>query len=70
VLIPTAQIDLFAELGFRLVDEPACGLARVSAGNVRRIPQKKTAQAGKPKAVKSDLHNETDRRRVRRPQDT
>ncbi len=38
VLIPTAQINLYADLGFRLIDEPGCGLARISVGDVRRVP--------------------------------
>ncbi len=44
MLIPTAQIELYAGLGFRLVDEPACGIARVSAGDVCRVPKNEKAR--------------------------
>jgi hypothetical protein len=68
MLIPTAQIKIYADLGFRLVDEPGCALARVFAGDVRRVPKKIPAKGGKARPVKSELHNAGHTRRARSAQ--
>jgi hypothetical protein len=63
MIVAADQVEIYFALGFRLIDEPGCGIARLSVC-VNRVPKKKTAQAGKPKAVKSELHNAGHTRRA------
>ena len=38
MIIAAHQIEIFAALGFRLLDEPRCGVARMAVCSVNRVP--------------------------------
>ena len=60
MIMPAHNIEIYSALGFRLVDEPGCGLARMARSSVCRVHRvhsnKKLAdQGGRQWSARNEL---------------